>query len=287
MKEKNIAINTIIYMNSLKGLKIHKINNNNVRCIELPRNLLKQIDEINLIHNSGIYFLQNSDSQSLYVGQTDDLLKRLLNHNRDKEFQKVIAFTVETNDWSRTYIDYLEWHYINIIKKTNFWNLINDQLRDKKPNISEFEEPTLNDLIGIIDMLLFANNINLDEKKEIEKDYIFTMADSRLIYVNGEYRMLAKSILPNVLSKIEKLDIQNNSNDKNSDFLKNMHNQLEEWLTNDILEKLDNNFYALKRDIIFSSPSKAACYARGYYAVNGWIEWKNSDNKTLDDIYRK
>lgn len=85
-------------MNDLKGLKIHKLNNNNIRCIEIPRNLLKQISDIDLINNSGIYFLHDLDSRSLYVGQTDDLLKRFLDHNKKKDFEKIIAFTVETND---------------------------------------------------------------------------------------------------------------------------------------------------------------------------------------------
>lgn len=167
MKLKQTIINTIIYIDDLKGLKIHKLNNNNIRCVEIPRNLLKQISDINLINNSGIYFLHNLNSQSLYVGQTEDLLRRFLDHNKTKDFDKIIAFSVENNDWSRTYIDYLEWHYINQIKKQDFWILNNDQHCEKKPNISQFEEPMLWDLIDNIDILLFANNVDFNNKKQI------------------------------------------------------------------------------------------------------------------------
>lgn len=43
--------------------------------------------------------------------------------------------------------------------------------------------------------------------------------------------------------------------------------------------------YKLKKDCIFDSPSAAASYAIGS-AANGWTAWKDSQGKTLADIYR-
>lgn len=287
MKSKTTIINTIIYMDDLKGLKLHKLNNNNIRCIEIPRNLLKQISDINLINNSGIYFLHNLNSQSLYVGQTDDLLRRFLDHNKTKDFDKIIAFTVENNDWSRTYIDYLEWHYINEIKKQDFWILDNDQPREKKPNISQFEEPMLLDLIDNIDILLFANNVDFSNQKPIKKEYIFSLNESYLIYVDGQYKMLKDSKIPNIYRAIEKANTENRHYDRQIKILKEMQSRHEEWIKNNIIQKFDINYCILTKDIIFNSPSIAAMYAKGHYALNGWTEWKNNKKKTLDDVYRK
>ncbi|MFN7440049.1 MAG: DUF4357 domain-containing protein [Phycisphaerales bacterium] len=44
--------------------------------------------------------------------------------------------------------------------------------------------------------------------------------------------------------------------------------------------------YEFERDWVFATPSAAAAIvSRG--AANGWIEWKNSKDQTLDEVYRK
>lgn len=62
-------------------------------------------------------------------------------------------------------------------------------------------------------------------------------------------------------------------------------NQRNEALKNgDIV--MENGIYILKKSIEFSTPSGAACFVLGG-SQNGWVEWKNADGKTLDEIYRK
>lgn len=45
IKQENIIISTILNMSHAKGLKIHKLNNGNIRCFEIPRNLIKSSKE--------------------------------------------------------------------------------------------------------------------------------------------------------------------------------------------------------------------------------------------------
>ncbi len=40
------------------------------------------------------------------------------------------------------------------------------------------------------------------------------------------------------------------------------------------------------QDIIFNSPSSASSFCLGK-SSNGWTNWKNSKNKTLDEVIRK
>ena len=44
--------------------------------------------------------------------------------------------------------------------------------------------------------------------------------------------------------------------------------------------------YNLKVSVSFKSPSTAAMFVLGG-STNGWIEWKNKDGKTLDELFRK
>jgi hypothetical protein len=105
---KKVVLQTIVDMDQLKGFKIHKLNNGNLKCFEIPRNLIKFTKDINNIENSGIYFLINEDDNGLYVGQTDNIYNRINEHNRNKEFNKVLALVTDNNNLSRTFIDYLE-----------------------------------------------------------------------------------------------------------------------------------------------------------------------------------
>ena len=44
--------------------------------------------------------------------------------------------------------------------------------------------------------------------------------------------------------------------------------------------------YKLNVSVSFTSPSSAAMFALGG-STNGWVEWKDKDGKTLDELYRK
>lgn len=47
-----------------------------------------------------------------------------------------------------------------------------------------------------------------------------------------------------------------------------------------------NGKYKLNVSVSFTSPSSAAMFALGS-STNGWVEWKDKDGKTLDELYRK
>ena len=84
-----VALETEVNIGKLKGFKVHRLNNNDIRCLEIPRNLIRSIKNEKNINNSGIYFLINDDNNSLYVGQATDILNRLTDHNREeKDFTK-------------------------------------------------------------------------------------------------------------------------------------------------------------------------------------------------------
>lgn len=66
----------------MKGFKIHKLNNGNLKCLEVPRDLIKFVKDQTNITNSSIYFLIDEENNGLYVGQTDNFFKRMNEHNR-------------------------------------------------------------------------------------------------------------------------------------------------------------------------------------------------------------
>lgn len=57
-------------------------------------------------------------------------------------------------------------------------------------------------------------------------------------------------------------------------------------LLNSYAKKLDDNRFRLVSDFPPLSPSAAASICLGRSA-NGWIEWKDEEGRTLNDVYRK
>ena len=52
-------------------------------CFHVPRKSIKKLSSnIKGIENYGIYFLLNKKDKSLYIGQSDNIYSRLLQHNR-------------------------------------------------------------------------------------------------------------------------------------------------------------------------------------------------------------
>jgi hypothetical protein len=47
-----------------------------------------------------------------------------------------------------------------------------------------------------------------------------------------------------------------------------------------------NGKYKLTVSVSFTSPSSAGQFVLGG-SINGWVEWKDKDGKTLDELYRK
>lgn len=275
MNRENIT--TLLYLDGLnKGIRIHKIGNENLRCIELSRDNLKDINVLESEkNNSGIYFLLNGENNEIYVGQGTDIQKRLKNHHNknEKEFNKIYFFVMDNNDFSKTFIDYLEWYYINKVVKQSFYSHSNKDLRTKQPLISKFDEPTVDKIIqGINIFLLFCNiDLNILEQKSDEEKFWFK--DGELIYSSGVFILLNNS-------KIKRPTYQKTVTDKS---------MVDRWFEEnaEYLQEINENSWILKRDITINSPSFAGRLCSGNSAENGWTVWENKEQESLDAIYRK
>lgn len=64
------------------------------------------------------------------------------------------------------------------------------------------------------------------------------------------------------------------------------YNQLREELINSGDLQNVNDVYILNKTISFKTPSGASDFVLGG-STNGWMEWKDKNGKTLDELYRK
>lgn len=73
------------------GIKIATIRTRNIEVIYFSRNNLENLSKIMEKRNKvGIYFLigfnENKDQNEIYIGEAEDVIERLKQHNRNKDF---------------------------------------------------------------------------------------------------------------------------------------------------------------------------------------------------------
>ncbi|MGL5640595.1 MAG: DUF4357 domain-containing protein [Mycoplasmoidaceae bacterium] len=281
----------------------------NIISFTIPRNQIRLLstEEHDEIDNYGVYFLVDIKSQNLYIGKTDNLLKRIREHSRgsEKTFDYVYAFTTKGNSMSQTYIDYLEHYFIKKLNESEYWNLYNKDLRVKIPNLKPIEKVNLTKLIKNIDCLLSFLRITLKDKtRKIEKskkiiemekpieiqkevsDEVFTFKGAHFVY-SSEGSFLLKNSVIKGSSKMEKSKVEEKYRERLSDSVIQRKNLIENWILNNWIKKTNNNDeYILLKDIKLNSPSQAAKIVSGLYTADGWTTFKNKNGKTLKEVYR-
>lgn len=297
MSKKNI--NTIIYLNKeFLGVKKHSIFNSQLICYEIPGDkfsyFANNINEYNdLLKNAGIYFLIDSKTSHLYIGQSRSINDRIFQHikSEEKNFDKIVFFVSSLNEFNQMIIDYLEWFFINetLVRSTGY-SLSNKNERKNEPlNISEIDKINLFEIIEQMRFILlsigidyYSKVIDVNSKESSNDSEIFRYCDGYLVYKLSKFILLKNSIIKDVEKKNLKwadADRLNESKLRNESTI--------EKLKNENLISWNGQDYVAEQDIILNSPSIAAVLVSNLLTANGWICWKNNKNKTLDDVYRK
>lgn len=269
------------------SIKVATIRTRNIEVVYFSRNNLENLYKIMVNRNKvGIYFLfginENNDQEEVYVGEAEDVVVRLGQHNKNKDFWQKGYFVIDNNGLlTKSHIKYLENLSYNKIKEAEKI-VLNNETEPTKSHVDETIEADLNgDIFESIELLLsllIGDNIFEKIEKKSNKKYgeIFICKDSKGSYAEGKY--LENGFLVFKDSKIRSEPVK-------SFYNKNEY-KLRTKLINDSILVKKEDYYIFSRDYLFSSPSTAASIAMSRLA-NGWTEWKTKDGKTLDDIYRK
>ncbi len=256
---------------------------------KIPRTELEKCKEREELSQSGIYFLfgksEQNDEQVVYIGQAgvrktgDGILYRLQEHKRnpDKDYwTEAIVFTTSNNSFGPTEISYLEHRFCKIANEAKRY-FVKNANEPSLGNITEEKECELEEFIDYAKIIvgtlghnlfepLIKNVLSNDNKKDLKMFYIKrkskvgTFIDARGIQTNEGFVVLKGS----TINLKETPSLQNN--------VKKFRKEI----------NIDSNGI-LQEDVLFSSPSYAACLVLGRSA-NGLIEWKNKDGKILKEI---
>jgi len=265
---------------SPRSVKIAEITNRVVKAVLVPRNKLDYMAEREELQNVALYFLFGENAESAkpitYIGEAEDCLERLKQHHKKKEFwTHAVALVSKINAFTKSHVKYLEHVAIQEAKEVARYTVENT-VSPAKPFVTESMEADLLDSFDTMKILLSTLGFPVFEgvkKSEVAPKTLLKI-NARGIEAEGDLIDDGFVVFKDSQAKIKETPSCHQ-------YLINIREKL---VQNEILAEV-NGVYIFTQDYIFNSPSTAGGVVLGR-ATNGWVQWKNEDGKTLDELKR-
>lgn len=266
------------------GIRIAEITTRIVQAIEVPRSLLSEFLKMSESKQVALYFLigdsEDDSEPKVYIGQTGDLRKRLIKHNKEKDFwERALILISRTNSLTQTHALFLEWHCLQETKKAARYadENGNDGTKPHTPPPLEADCLEIFDtgkvLMATLGYPVFdpvAKSTSTSKSNEILYCKA-SGADARGLYTQEGFVVLKDSI-----GRLE----------SKPSFAGCTWDVLRQKMVQSGIMREERGNLVFTKDHLFKNPSMAAAFLVGRNA-NGWKEWKDKDGKTLDALKRR
>ena len=256
----------------------------NWNCIsyKIPRGDLKDCDDLPDLHLPGVYFLFGRDDESarqfVYVGEGDDVLKRLLQpHNFEKDgsyWTEAVIFVTPDSTLDKGRIKYLENRFYGVITDAKRY-IVKNGNTPTKSQLPKKTQDLLEEFIINAQLVMPALGHRVFEPQP--SDSMGATQDNELLYFSRNKGKGGKAV--------------GKAADDGFWVLKGsyIYPEAASYLPAGIKKARDQ--YAgiidkngiLQENISFGSPSYASSFVCGKNS-NGLIEWKAEDGTTLKEI---
>lgn len=268
----------IIYYNGQPdGVRSVRRHLSTITTYVIPRPLLSEAKKISGITRPGIYYLINENDENkiaqIYIGQTRNGVTRLDDHNRSKDFwNKAIMFLADNKTFSLDMISGLEEYAIKKAYEAKRYKVENTV--NPKYEIDEYDLPSIEEVYDEIQFVMATLGYKMNDAQQTRNEAeIFHTTRNGItaygIYSGDKFQVLEDSEI-NIAKPVS---------------LPKYNRQREELLQKGDIT-VNGKKYILNVILEFNTPSGASDFVLGG-STNGWMEWKNKNGKTLDEIYRK
>lgn len=268
----------IIYHNGQPdGIRSIRRHLSTITAYVIPRPLIAEAKQITGITRPGIYYLIREDEDNnitqIYIGQTRKGVSRLDDHNRSKDFwNKTIMFLSDKNTFTLDIISGLEEYAIAKAWESKRYKVENSIT--PKFEISEYDLVSVEEIYDEIKFVMATIGYKLSNTEEAKQGAAILHTTRNDITAYGVYSGDKFEILEGSQININK-----------PVHLPKYEKQRKELLAESNIIK-ESGKYILKVNLQFRTPSGASDFVIGG-STNGWVEWKDVNGKTLDELYRK
>lgn len=260
------------------GVRICRCTLSTMTTVFVPRPLLSRAKQIADLPLRGIYYLINDEDGAisrLYVGQTQQGIARLDDHNAKKDFwNKALLFlSDDMQSFSLDNVSALEKYAIEQATASKRYSVENKV--DPRYVIDQYQKPTVEQIYEEIAFVMGAFGYQIEGSDDALANVKLFYTSRRGVRARGVYTGETFDVLdgsPVDLAARPKLD--------------RYQRLREELLASGNLVRRQDGGGMLMKTVSFSTPSGAADFVLGG-SNNGWIEWKDGDKQTLDALYRK
>ncbi len=262
-----------------RGIRLAEITSRTVQVIQAPRAHLEQASGRSELCSVGVYFLVGDLSDGLkpevYVGEAEDCFVRLKQHHRQKDFWTNVLIAVsKTRYFTKSHVKFLEWYCYQAIRDSGRFSLENSGV-PTKPYISESMEADLLDNFDTIKTLVSTLGYPLFDEIRKPSPVDTLVCRGKDAEAKGEYTEDGLVVFEGSTANLQEVPSAGS-------WVTSMRSGLSEA---GILAP-QGKVLRFTRDHVFSSPSAAAATVLARRA-NGWMEWRYSDGRTLDEIVRQ
>lgn len=263
-----------------RGIRIAELTTRIVQAVAVPRSDLAAAKLRPELDHVALYFLfgetENAAKPLVYIGQTEDLRKRLDNHDANKEFwQTAVLVISRTHSFTQAHIRYLEWFCIQKAKEVGRYQVENGNA-GSKPYITEPMEADLRDIFATLSPLVATLGYPLFDA------FIKPTSTSERFYLRGREAEATGEMVEDGFVVHEGSKGRSEVVPSAIDSIPTMRQPL---FDAGVLV-LENGQIRFTQDHLFRTPSGAAMTLLGRTA-NGWKEWKNERGETLHETRRE
>ena len=269
-------LETMYHNGQPDGIRSIRRNLSTMTVYVIPRPLLAEAKTISGINRPGIYYLINENDDNkiaqIYIGQTRNGISRLDDHNHSKDFwNKAIMFLADSKIFSLDMISGLEKFAIIKAQESKRYKVENTVV--PKYEIDEYDMASVEEIYDEIQFIMGTQGYKMDNVKSSTSSDIFHTTRngiSALGIYDGEKFQVFEGSQINIDKQVR---------------LVRYNKQRAELLASGEISQVDGKYF-LNITIEFNTPSGASDFVLGG-STNGWVEWKNSEGKALDEIFRK
>ncbi len=274
------TITIFLATGSPNGIKKLEISNRTIRAYVIPRIKIADAKKFNELTQPGFYLLFNPEGTQAYIGESENVYERLIQHIKGKDFWEVaVAFIATNNSLDKADIKYLESLAVEASKAAGQIETQNATIPPRN-NLHEFKAPTIEEFFD--DAKLLTSTLGFSLFDEVTT---LGITEADMWHCTGR-NTVAKGIASETGFKVLSGSLIDAT--EVPSFASNFPRESTERSKklNENAERVSEQQYRLTNDLTFQSVSRASGFCLGRPS-NGWQDWKNKVGKTMDEVLRK